>query len=193
MPQRDLGKTGLLTDVPPGPPPVVVPPTPDFQLAARLAQGVHDAAVSRWKLATKVYYAGLLALASGEKTEETLGEDFQNAVGLLRKTPEAIAADLAEARTIVSARRWLTEHDESKVRSQIATEARSIAQFDAQLQNAIAQIRSRAAPHHARLAELQAVERGFTNNAATARSWDHWIAGAFEVSPETLDRARSSP
>ena len=188
-----MGKeTGILVDYKPTPPPPPLPPTPDFQLAQRLVQSTEAVVTARWKNAVKLYYENLLKLASGEVAEENLGERVQSAVALLRKTPQAIALDLSEARSIVSARRWLASHDENVIKAQIVTEAQTIAKFDSQLQNAISQLRSRAAPHHARLGELQAVERGFIVNAATARGWDHWIEGRFEVSPENLDRARAA-
>ena len=185
-------ETGLMMDAPPGPAPALVEPPPDFQLAQRLVQNTAAAITRKCKEAVRVYYETLLKLAAGETTEDSLGDDFQRAIGLLRKSPGQIQADISEARKIISAKQWLSSHEEQSVKREITAVATKIAGYDKEIHDTIARVRSRAAPHHARLAELQRIEMSFTNNQYQAKAWDRWLEGRFEPAPETLDRIRNA-
>ena len=192
MPQRDLGRTGLLTDSPPPPPPVPVVPPPDFRRATELVADAEKAVVLQYKTLVRIYHASVLKLAGGGELDPAEVPEFERSVRLLKKTPEAIASDMAEGRRILAAKAWLGSYDERKNEAAIETEAATITQFDSQLQREISRVRSAAAPHHARLEQLLRNRLAVTNNSYAARSWDDLLSGDFKPDARDLDRIRSS-
>ncbi len=189
MPPRE---TGLLSDVPPPPAPAMAPPSTDLALATQLAQAAEQRAVAHYKSLVAGYYSAILKMANGGQPDADETARFQRALHLLRKSPQAIEQDLREARRILAAKAWLTSHSESDTRREIGIVAQKIAGYDGEIRDAISRVRSKAAPAHARLAELQRLEFSFPTNQAQARGWDHYIEGRFEPDPQVLDRIRGA-
>lgn len=131
---------------------------------------------NKYQGATREYYGACLRLARGETLTDDEAVGFRGAAVVLgHQSPAQIGLDIAEAKRIIQAQKWLQEHAHDAVEAAKLRE--EIAGYERELQDYLGRIRSRAAPAHERLAKLNSLIHASIDYRRVADAWSALLAG----------------